>query len=107
MKNPSLTKESIIKLLCHNDKAIIRALIVLNERQTSDESRQEVTKYRNNEGFRPCHARMGSSMAKFYMERGFLSPKQIAWWRKITASGKMRIEIYASQLLSIAMEKAA
>ena len=102
MQNPSLTKDYIIDLLRRNDKAIIRALVVLNERQTSDESSQEVTKYRNEEGFRPCHARMGSSMAKFYLERGFLSAKQIAWWRKITPSGKMRIEVYASQLLAIA-----
>ena len=102
----SITKSSITDLLRRNDKAIIRALVVLNERQTADESSQEVTKYRNDKGFRPCHARMGSSMAKFYLDRGFLSAKQIGWWRKTTPSGKMRIEVYASQLLKIALEKA-
>ena len=101
-----LTKESIIDLLAHNDKAVARALVVLNKRQTMDEQSQENTKYRNGQGFRPCHARMGSSMAKFFEERGFLSPKQVAYWRRTQKDGKMRIAIYAGQLLEIAKLKA-
>lgn len=99
------TKESIIDLLRTNDKAIIRALIALNKRQTEDEQNSEQTKYQNGRGFRPCHARMGTSMANFYDSRNYLSPKQIAYWRKTNEAGKMRIEIYAGQLLSIAQSK--
>ena len=102
-----MTKDDIIALLKSNDRAIIRALIVLNDRQTNDEQSTEMTRYRNGRGFRPCHARMGTSMAQFYLRNSFLSPKQIAYWRKPMRDGKMRIEIYAGQLLEVAKERAA
>lgn len=100
-----LTKDNIVQLLKNNDKAIIRALIVLTERQTLDERASENTKYLNGKGFRPCHARMGTSMANFYGRNKYLSPKQIAYWRALQKDGKMRIEIYAGQLLEVALEK--
>ena len=100
------TKAEIIQLLRTNDKAVARALVVLNERQTADEQRQEDTKYLNGEGFRPCNARMGTSMANFYLRNGYLTPKQIAYWRKPIKTGQMRIEVYAGQLLQIAIAKA-
>lgn len=103
----TLTKETIVELLRQNDKAIVRALLALTKRQTADEQRSEATKYQNGQGFRPCHARMGTSMATFYQTRGFLSPKQIGYWRHLNDQGKMRIEIYAGQLLQIAIENAS
>ena len=101
------TRNEIIELLRTNDKAVARALVVLTERQTADEQRSENTKYDNGRGFRPCHARMGTSMSKFFKVRGYLTPKQIAYWRVPQKDGKMRIEIYAGQLLDIAQRKAA
>lgn len=92
------TKEDIVKLLETNDKAVARALVKLNEYQTADEQTAETTKHHNGAGFRPCHARMGTSMAKFYESRGYLSMKQIAYWRKRDKTGAMRIGIYAGQL---------
>lgn len=103
----TLNKEYILKLLETNDKAIMRALVVLNARQTLDEQQTEDTRHRNGQGFRPCHARMGTSMAKFYMEKGFLSPKQIAYWRKRDRAGNMRIGIYWKQLIDAANVKSA
>ena len=100
------TRESINELLKHNDKAIIRALLALNQRQTSDEQAQETTKYQNNQGFTSAHAPIGTSMAKFYLFRGYLTPKQIAYWRRPTKRYDMRISIYTGQLLKIAQEKA-
>lgn len=100
------TVESIRNLLATNDKAVARALLALNARQTEDEQRIEHTRHDNGRGFRPCHARMGTSMAKFYTRNGYLSPKQIAYWRKTDRSGNMRIGIYARQLLTVAAEKA-
>ena len=100
-----LNKESIVQLLKTNDKAVARALLVLNERQTSDEQASENTRYLNGCGFRPCHARMGTSMAKFYQRNGYLSPKQLAYWRAHDKSGSMRIGIYHKQLLEVAQEK--
>lgn len=102
-----VTKADIISLLKSNDKAVARALVVLNERQTDDEQRAENTRYRNGRGFRPCHARMGTAMAKFYLRFNRLSEKQVAYWRKLDRTGKMRIEIYAGQLLEVAQAKAA
>lgn len=100
------TVDSIRNLLATNDKAVARALLALNARQTADEQIVEHTKHHNGRGFRPCHARMGTSMAKFYQRNGYLSPKQIAYWRKTDRSGAMRIGIYARQLLEVAAEKA-
>lgn len=102
-----MNKQDIINLLATNDRAVARALIVLTARQTIDEQISENTKYHNGRGFRPCHARMGTSMAKFYERHGYLSPKQVAYWRKPQKDGKARIAIYAGQLLEVAQEKAA
>jgi len=102
----NLTGTDIVNLLRSNDKAIARALIVLKDRQTEDEQRSESTRHLNGRGFRPCHARMGVSMAKFYERNGYLSPKQLAYWRKEGKEG-MRISIYWRQLLEAAKEKAS
>lgn len=102
-----LSKEAIQKLLAEDDRAIARALLVLNERQTSDEQAQEGTRWLNGMGFRPCHARMGTSMAKFFKRNGFLTPKQIAYWRVKDRTGNTRIEIYWKQLQEAAAMKAA
>lgn len=101
----TVNREYIVQLLCNNDRAVIRALLALNKKQTLDEQQSESTRHHNNQGFRPCHARMGSSMVKFFERNGYLTQKQIAYWRHRTDCGKMRIEIYANQLLKIAREK--
>ena len=102
-----LNKDTIVQLLATNDKAVARALVVLNERQTRDEQLSEDTRYLNGEGFTPADARMGTSMATFYAKRGYLSPKQVAHWRKPNVKGVQRIAKYAGQLLEIAKAKAA
>jgi len=99
------TVDTIRELLRTNDRAVARALVALNTKQTETEQRMEATLGRNEEGFSGAHAKRGTSMARFYLERGFLTQKQIAWWRQTTPSGRMRIEIYAAQLLRIAKEK--
>jgi hypothetical protein len=101
------TKTDIVNLLRTNDRAVARALVVLTERQTATEQASEATINCNGEGFRPCHARMGTSMAQFYNRRGYLSPKQIAYWRHPQKNGQTRIEVYAGQLLDIALARAA
>jgi hypothetical protein len=100
-----LTKEYIVTLLNTNDKAVARALVVLNTRQTADEQSNEMTRHLNGMGFRPCHARMGTSMAKFYERNGYLTPKQINYWRTPMKNGTPRINIYAGQLLEVAQAK--
>jgi len=102
-----ITREYITHLLRTNDKAVARALVALHKRQTADEQSDKATRWHNLQGFMPMHARMGSSMAQFYMRNGYLSPKQVAYWRRVTPSGKARIEKYVGQLLKIAEERAA
>lgn len=102
----TFTVSEIREKLLTDDRWLARALVALNDRQTSDEQRDEVTRYHNEQGFRPMHAKRGTSMARFYQQRGYLTSRQSAFWRATTASGKTRIEIYANQLLKIAKEKA-
>jgi hypothetical protein len=101
----TLTKASIVALLETNDTAVARALLVLNRNQTTDEQNAQTVKYRNGMGFRPAHARMGTSMAQQYAARGTLSPKQIAYWRARDVKGNMRIGIYWQQLINAAQAK--
>ena len=101
MTKKTWTKEDIIVLLSNNDNAVGRALVRLNERQTADEQKDETTRYKNGAGFRPCHARMGSSMSKWFEGHGYLTSKQAAYWRKRDRKGNMRIGIYAGQLMKV------
>lgn len=94
-----VTKTYILTLLATNDKAVGVALIRLRDRQTDDEQVQENTKYLNGRGFKPCHARMGTSMANFFERNGYLSPKQVAYWRREEKTGNTRIGCYWRQLL--------
>ncbi len=102
-----ISREEIVSLLATNDRAVMRALVVLNSRQTSTEQSVESTVEQNGRGFRPCHAHMGTSMAKFYTRNGYLSQKQIAYWRAPDRNGSMRIGIYWRQLQEEAIAKAA
>ena len=99
-----LTKENIINLLRTNDKAIGRALVVLYNNQTFDEKQHQDVKHHNNKGFRPCHARVGSSMAEQFIRRGSLTPAQVRYWRVAGKEG-MRIGIYTRQLIEAAIAK--
>ena len=101
-----VTKAQIVELLSTNDRAVARALVVLNERQTLTERGSERTINDNGVGFTPADARMGTSMAQFYLKFGRLSAKQIAYWRKPNVRGVLRICKYAGQLVEIAQEKA-
>lgn len=99
------TKETIIKLLEQNDTALGRALVALNNRQTQGEQIDKTTRVHNSMGFRPCDAYMGTALAEFYTKTGFLTPKQIAWCRKLNSKGQIRLSCYAGQLLKIAEGK--
>lgn len=104
-KAKSFTKDQILKLLRENDVAVARALVVLKNNQTDSEQSAEAVLVHNGKGFRPCHGRIGTNMAKFYEERGFLTDKQIAYWRKADRSGQMRIGMYTRQLIEAAEAK--
>lgn len=92
-------RESIVALLERNDAAVGRALVVLFNRQTVTEQMTESTREFNGRGFTGFDGKIGASMAKFYLRSGFLTPKQIAYWRKRDKRGVMRIGKYWKQLL--------
>lgn len=99
------SKEHIVNLLKINDNAVGRALIAINKRQTCDEQATENTKHNNGVGFTPADARMGTSMAMFFERNGFLSTKQLAYWRRPNRKGTPRICKYAGQLLQVVQAK--
>jgi hypothetical protein len=101
-----VSKAYIVELLKTRDAAVAKALVALNERQTYTEQNAQSTINHNGVGFTPADARMGTSMATFFLKRGYLTPKQIAYWRKPNAKGVPRICKYAGQLVEVANEKA-
>jgi hypothetical protein len=100
-----LDRDNIVQLLRQNDRAVGRALVALAERQTAEDDPLDLG-FRAGRGFRHCHTRLGTNMAKFFQEHGHLSPGQLAYWRERQRDGRSRIEVYANQLLDISREKA-
>lgn len=99
------TKERIEALLMTESetgmRAVGRSLVAIYKYQTADEKQVDMVSHHNGVGFMAAHARVGSSMARWFQEKGFLTPKQVAYWRKPDATGKPRICRYAGQLLRI------
>lgn len=109
----SLSKR-IVDVLQRRDNtgmhAVGRALVHLYNRQTADEQMMETTNVDNGRGFTVADGMIGSSMAKFYMRRGYLTPKQLAHWQSNTnCHGEQlrrpRITKYWKQLCEEAIKK--
>lgn len=81
---------NIIEALKTNDTALCRALVVISEME---------------DGFAPEDADIGKSMAKFFSEKGYLTEKQLAFWKKTNVYGALRICKYAGKLLTAAEKK--
>ncbi len=100
MANKTHTKASIKALLRRSDAAVKRALVVLYDRQTQDEKRDDRTKYHNNRGFNHGDAKKLSEFARYVRSPNHdLFPSSIAEARR-------RLMKYAGQLAVIANEKA-
>lgn len=89
------TKEEIKNLIATNDKMVCVSLKKLYSYQTELERNCHETQESNGVGFNGVDAPILTSFAQFYLERGYLSQKQIAIARKKLAK-------YAGQLTSIA-----
>jgi hypothetical protein len=70
-------KHQIIESIQNNNKAAVKALKIILSHQTTAEQFMGDVQDHNNEGFRPCDAKIMTSMAKFYDRKGYLTPKQI------------------------------
>lgn len=88
-------KEDIRNLLQRSDKAVRRGLLCLYYLQTADEQNDAVTNSRNGVGFNSYDAKFLTSLAKFLIVNGYLTPKQIKYARD-------RLLKYAGQLAKIA-----
>ena len=86
------SKESIQELLDRNDEAVIRAMLEIYNRQTTDEQKYQDTHLYNSVGFTGVDANIMSSFTEYYKKYNKLSPKQMAIARK-------KMKKYWSQLL--------
>lgn len=94
-----MTGNELIQQLRNDDAFLGKCLVILKNRQTVTEQRFQKTIEDNDRGFRPCHAKMGVSMAQQFERKGALSTKQANWWRVRGKEG-IRIAVYWRQLLS-------
>jgi hypothetical protein len=92
------TKDEIKEKLKTDDRWLIRALLAIYNKQTEDEQANDMTAHYNNVGFNGLDAEWLSKMARFYKDRGFLSPKQLMHVRK-------KMLKYSGQLAKIANKK--
>ena len=106
----ALTRDQVIALVTRKDAvgmhAVGRALVHLLNRQTREESRDNVTRNLNDVGFTPADARMGCIHAKCYIKNGVLQDWQVAYWTKPNVKGVPRIAKYWRQLSEEADKKA-
>ena len=90
----------IKSLLATNDRAVVRGIVVLYDRQTADEKASDATRHHNGIGFNALDAGILSSFARQIRSGKTLSEKQMAVAKKCMMK-------YAGQLASIANEREA
>ena len=88
-------KEEIKIMLQTNDNAVIRGIVVIYSLQTKDEKKVGETREHNGVGFSKIDAEFMSSLAKFILNRGYLTDKQLEY-------GRRKIMKYAGQLAKVA-----
>ena len=96
-----LSRKDLQQKLLKDENVLIKALVAINAHQTEDERQILKSVHLNGYGFRPCHAKIGTGMVKYFFKRGHLTNKQIAFWTKERGAYKPRILIYFNQLYSI------
>ena len=89
------TKEAIRERLKADDKWVIRGLLAIYRLQTDSEQNAGMTKEENGVGFNGVDSAILSDMAKQYLNRDFLTARQIGIVRD-------KILKYAGQLTKIA-----
>jgi len=77
-----MNRDEIKDNITKSDEHCVGALIRLYSFQTADEQMRRETRYQNAMGFNSTDGGFLSDVAQFYIEHGFLSPKQIAFVRK-------------------------
>ena len=100
-----LSKKDLRQKLLNEKKVLINALVAINAHQTKDERQILKSVHLNGYGFKPCHAKIGTGMVKYFFKKGTLTDKQISFWTKERGVRKPRILIYFNQLYSIHIKR--
>ena len=90
-------KEAIKKSITTNDERAIKAMLRIYEKQTESEKVSATTSSLNGVGFTGNDAEILTSFCNQYLQRGFLSAKQMVLLKK-------KIGKYAGQLTRLAIE---
>lgn len=77
-----VAKDTIQQAIDSNDRAVLKALVMIFDQQTAAEQSTEQTHELNGVGFSAFDAEILTSFAKQYKRKGFLSPKQMEIARK-------------------------
>lgn len=93
--NKVWTRDEIATKLTTDVKWLVRGIVAIYEKQTSDEQNSETTKHHNAVGFNGRDAKFGSSLAQQLQNGRHLS------YRQIDAAQRMMVK-YAGQLAKIA-----
>ena len=101
-----LSRESILDLLAHNDRALMRAIVALYRRQLADEQARGQTTVRNGMGFTSADARFGTTCAQWILRNPEVQVFPLAAEWRAPQGHTTRIGKYATQLLAIAHERA-
>lgn len=89
--------EEIKDKIKNDDRYTIGALLTLYQYQTADEQMMKATAYQNDLGFNAVDAGILSDICKFYIDKGWLSGKQIQLIRT-------KLMKYCNQLASVGLE---
>jgi hypothetical protein len=88
-------KAKIQELLAESDQAVIKGLVRIYQRQTEEEKVFKNAIEHNGIGFSGIDSDILAKFAEFYLEKGYLSPKQMAITRN-------KMKKYWKQLLQLA-----
>ena len=91
--NKKALVEALRNQIATRDNQAIKALITVYNNQTSSEQDDKDTYIHNGIGFTPVDAEFMTSLAKQYLDKGYLSPKQMMFVKK-------RMPKYANQLIN-------
>lgn len=96
MKYPKKWSREEVRFRMETDNRwLFRGLVAIYNKQTADEKSEAITRHENGVGFGGVDANILSSFARQYLERGFLTPKQVHICRT-------KMLKYAGQLAKIA-----
>lgn len=108
MTTTEITKEHVLRVFENPaiaKRAVERALVLLYNRQTTDEKHSRHTHYENDRGFNHADAKRGTLHAERCIRYGRITNEQYVYWMKIGRGGNRRIGKYWRQLIEEAEKK--